>query len=47
MKRRSHCIDIFDEYVTSLTRQYGVIRNATSDPPNFDPGISVSYTRIQ
>ncbi len=47
IKSRFHCVDIFDEYVTSLKRQHGVIRNAASDPPNFDPGISVSHSRTK
>lgn len=40
---RVHCLDIFEEYVTSLKRQHGIIRNAVSDPPIFDPGVSVSH----
>jgi hypothetical protein len=46
VQSRSHCTDVFEEYVTTLKRQHGIIRNATSDPPLFDPGISVSHYQI-
>jgi hypothetical protein len=39
-------LDIFEEYITTLKRQHGVIRNAASDPPMFDPGVSVSHHQI-
>jgi hypothetical protein len=47
VQSRSHCTDVFEEYVTTLKRQHGIVRNATSDPPLFDPGISVSHNLIQ
>jgi hypothetical protein len=43
IQSRSHCLDIFEEYITTLKRQHGIIRNAASDPPIFDPGVSVSH----
>jgi hypothetical protein len=42
---RTHCLDTFEEYINTLKRQHGVIRSAASDPPTFDPGITVSHVQ--
>jgi hypothetical protein len=36
-------MDNFEEYVTTLKRQHGIIQKAASDVPIFDPGITVSH----
>ena len=38
----NRCIDIFEEYIDVLRRQHGIVRDPASDPPNFEPGITVS-----
>jgi hypothetical protein len=40
---RTHCLDNFEAYINTLKRQHGIIRNAASDLPTFDPGISVNH----
>ncbi|CAF3847174.1 unnamed protein product [Adineta steineri] len=47
IQARSHCLDIFEEYVNSLKRQHGMIKSADSDPPIFDPGISVTGPQVK
>ena len=42
-KSRSRCLDEFEDYVTSLKRQHGVIRPAETDLPLFEPSISVRF----
>ena len=39
----NRCIDIFEEYVEVLRRQHGIVRDPASDPPVFEPGITVSW----
>ncbi|CAF4162241.1 unnamed protein product, partial [Adineta steineri] len=47
IQSRSHCLDIFEDYVNSLKRQHGMIKSADSDPPIFDPGISVTGPQVK
>lgn len=42
IKSRFNCVDIFDEYVNLIKKQYGVVRDAANDPATFDPGITVN-----
>ncbi|CAF3800981.1 unnamed protein product [Rotaria sordida] len=41
IQRQSHCLDIFEQYINTLKRSFGIIRNAASDVPIFDPGLTI------
>ncbi|CAF1269009.1 unnamed protein product [Adineta ricciae] len=47
IKTRNHCLDLFEEYVNNIRRQHGLVRNAASDPPIFEPGISITGPHIK
>ncbi|UJR33899.1 hypothetical protein I4U23_021318 [Adineta vaga] len=47
IQSRSHCLDVFEEYVNNFKRQNGLIRDAASDSPIFDPGISITGPHIK
>ena len=38
----NRCIDGFEEYIETLRRQHGIVRDPALDPPTFEPGITVS-----
>ncbi|CAF3804598.1 unnamed protein product, partial [Rotaria magnacalcarata] len=46
-QRRTHCLDLFEEYVNGLKRPFGIIRDAASDPPVFDPGLTIMGPRVK
>ncbi|CAF0737376.1 unnamed protein product [Rotaria sordida] len=41
IQRQSHCLDIFEQYINTLKRSFGIIRKAASDVPIFDPGLTI------
>ncbi|CAF1202489.1 unnamed protein product [Adineta ricciae] len=47
IKTRNHCLDLLEQYVNNIKRQHGLVRNASSDPPIFDPGISITGPHIK
>ncbi|CAF4150962.1 unnamed protein product, partial [Rotaria sp. Silwood2] len=46
IQRQSHCLDVFEQYINTLRRSFGIIRDAASDAPIFEPGLTVNPSII-
>ncbi|CAF3338017.1 unnamed protein product [Rotaria sp. Silwood1] len=47
IQRQSHCLDVFEQYITTLKRSFGIIREAASDAPIFDPGLTIMGPHVK